>query len=96
MMSERTQRRGAPAGHIGSTKIEVFESKDRPRGMLVQTDEPLCSLHVVLATEADTNDWSHKDDGLPHTLEHAIFLGLSSTPGHPRQAGERRRRRHNA
>ena len=50
------------------------------RGLLVVTDEPLCSLHVVIATEADTNDWSHKDDGLPHTLEHAIFLGSAGYP----------------
>ena len=65
----------------GCIKIEVFESKQTGlRGMLVQTDEPLCSLHVVLATEADTNDWSHKDDGLPHTLEHAIFLGSELYP----------------
>ena len=65
----------------GCIKIEVFESKETGlRGMLVQTDEPLCSLHVVLATEADTNDWSHKDDGLPHTLEHAIFLGSELYP----------------
>ena len=50
------------------------------RGLLVVTDEPLCSLHVVIATEADTNDWSHKDDGLPHTLEHAIFMGSERYP----------------
>ena len=44
------------------------------RGMLMETAEPLCSLHVAIATESDTHDWTHKDDGLPHTLEHAIFL----------------------
>ena len=48
--------------------------------MLVQTDEVICGVQLVLATEADTNDWSHKDDGLPHTLEHLIFLGSALYP----------------
>ena len=48
--------------------------------MLIQTDEPICALQLVLATEADTNEWSHKDDGLPHTLEHLIFLGSDLFP----------------
>ena len=50
------------------------------RAILAETDEPLCSLHVAIATEADTNDWSHKDDGLPHTLEHAVFMGSELYP----------------
>ena len=50
------------------------------RAMLIQTDEPICSMQLVLATEADTNEWSHKDDGLPHTLEHLIFLGSDLFP----------------
>ena len=45
------------------------------RAILADTTNPLHSCTCVLATEADTNDWSHKHDGLPHTLEHAIFLG---------------------
>ena len=48
--------------------------------MLVQTDEVICALQLVLATEADTTDWCHKDDGLPHTLEHLIFLGSDLFP----------------
>ena len=50
------------------------------RFMLVKTDEPLCSLHIAIATEADTNEWSHKDDGLPHVLEHETFLGSELYP----------------
>jgi len=50
------------------------------RGLAVSTGEPLCSLHVIIATEAPTNSYSHKDDGLPHTLEHAIFLGSDLYP----------------
>jgi Zn-dependent M16 (insulinase) family peptidase len=76
------------AGWIASTPIDVtggrvlvFTSPATGlRALLIQTDESLCSLHVVIATEADTNDWSHKDDGLPHTLEHAIFMGSEYYP----------------
>ena len=50
------------------------------RAMLVQTDELICALQLVLATESDTKDWTHKDDGLPHTLEHLIFLGSELYP----------------
>ena len=50
------------------------------RVMLVQSETPLCDLYAVLSTEAVTNDWSHKDDGLPHTLEHLIFLGSEEHP----------------
>ena len=50
------------------------------RGLLIETGEPLCSLHCVIATESDTHDWTHKDDGLPHTLEHAVFMGSEKFP----------------
>lgn len=50
------------------------------RGLLVETGEPLCRLHAVIATESDTEDWTHKDDGLPHTLEHAVFMGSEQFP----------------
>ena len=50
------------------------------RALLAKTDEPLCSMHMAIATEADTNDWSHKDDGLPHVLEHETFLGSDLYP----------------
>ena len=57
-----------------------FSSATGMRALLAKTDEPLCSMHMALATEADTNDWSHKDDGLPHVLEHETFLGSELYP----------------
>ena len=84
------------------------------RGLVVTTDEPICSLHIVLSTESNgggsttaaattSNDggekgivvaqetssssaaaaaaaWHHPDDGLPHTLEHLVFLGSQTHP----------------
>ena len=92
------------------------------RGLVVTTDEPVCSLHIVLSTESNgggggggsttaaattttttSNDsggkgivvaqetssssaaaaaaaWHHPDDGLPHTLEHLVFLGSQTHP----------------
>ena len=60
------------------------------RGLVVKTDEPICSLHIVLATESNggggggdghsTAAWHHPDDGLPHTLEHLVFLGSQTHP----------------
>ncbi|KAL3770370.1 hypothetical protein ACHAWU_003590 [Discostella pseudostelligera] len=88
------------------------------RGLVVTTDEPICSLHIVLSTESNGgggpttseingsgNDvdhqtataaaattgestttavvggaWHHPDDGLPHTLEHLVFLGSQTHP----------------
>ena len=71
----------SPEYTVAGGRVRVYTSSVTGlRGLLVVTDEPLCSLHVVIATEADTNDWSHKDDGLPHTLEHAIFLGSELYP----------------
>ena len=55
--------------------------------MVVTTDEPICSLHILLSTEsnggATTHQaaaWHHPDDGLPHTLEHLVFLGSQTHP----------------
>ena len=50
------------------------------RGLVISTGEPLCTLHVIIATCATTNSYSHRHDGLPHTLEHAIFLGSDAYP----------------
>ena len=70
------------------------------RGLFVATDEPLCSLHILLATESDgvgrggggdgdggggggggaAAAWHHPDDGLPHCLEHLVFLGSEAHP----------------
>ncbi|XP_063960885.1 uncharacterized protein C05D11.1-like [Lytechinus pictus] len=41
---------------------------------LAQVEGPLVNGYFVLATEA------HDDDGLPHTLEHLIFLGSEEYP----------------
>jgi len=62
-------------------KATLYESPATGlRGMHIATGEPLTNVHIVIATEADTNGWSNKDDGLPHTLEHAIFLGSELYP----------------
>jgi hypothetical protein len=53
------------------------------RGLVVKTDEPICSLHIILATESGnptSSSWHHPDDGLPHCLEHLVFLGSLSYP----------------
>ncbi len=53
------------------------------RGLVVTTDEPICSLHIVLSTESNGGGgaaWHHPDDGLPHTLEHLVFLGSKTHP----------------
>mmetsp|Transcript_12678 Transcript_12678/g.26729 ORF Transcript_12678/g.26729 Transcript_12678/m.26729 type:complete len:1186 (+) Transcript_12678:92-3649(+) len=59
------------------------------RGLVVTTDEPICSLHILLATESNggsghststSHNWHHPDDGLPHTLEHLVFLGSQTHP----------------
>ena len=49
---------------------------------MVTTDEPICSLHIVLGTESNGgyHNWHHPDDGLPHTLEHLVFLGSQTHP----------------
>ena len=81
----RTMRRGSWAEatrcNIPGANLRYYVSDlHGVRAILADTDEPIAQLHIVLATEADTNDWSHKHDGLPHTLEHAIFLGSQQYP----------------
>ena len=61
--------------------VELFESdKTGMRVLKVDTEGPMVNLFGVIATEAVTNEWQHKDDGLPHTLEHLIFLGSEDFP----------------
>lgn len=73
--------RAFPPLTISGTTFRLFESDQTGlRGLLMETGEPLCSIHVAIATESDTHDWTHKDDGLPHTLEHAIFMGSELYP----------------
>lgn len=69
-----------PVDMFGNQATLYVSPETGLRGMLIATGEPLSNVHVVIATEANTNAWSHKDDGLPHTLEHAIFLGSELYP----------------
>ena len=77
---------------IGSSDAITFYHSPATslRGLCVKTDEPLCSLHIVLATESnggggngagdDGDTPPSGDDGLPHCLEHLVFLGSRSHP----------------
>ncbi len=75
----------------GWTELESFDRLSVPvrmfksdatglRVCLLACEGPLVSGYVVLATEATTNDYAHRDDGLPHTLEHLVFLGSELYP----------------
>ena len=80
-MTETSPFRKLPPLTATGITYRMYESPTTGlRGMLMETAEPLCSLHVAIATESDTHDWTHKDDGLPHTLEHAIFMGSELYP----------------
>ena len=55
-----------------NNKIPVTKYRSERTGLTVtvaQVDGPVVNGYFCLATEA------HDDDGLPHTLEHLIFLG---------------------
>ena len=57
-----------------NNKIPVVKYKSQKTGLTVtvaQVDGPVVNGYFCLATEEFTND------GLPHTLEHLIFLGRS-------------------
>jgi Zn-dependent M16 (insulinase) family peptidase len=59
---------------------DVYRS---PLGLTVcfaTVDGPIVNGYFTLATEAVTNDYAHCDDGLPHTLEHLVFLGSDDYP----------------
>lgn len=58
-------------------RIPVRKFKSNRTGLNVvfcEVEGPVCNGYFVLATEA------HDDDGLPHTLEHLIFLGSELYP----------------
>ncbi|XP_074663020.1 uncharacterized protein C05D11.1-like isoform X2 [Tubulanus polymorphus] len=58
-------------------KISVTKYRSKATGMticLANVGGPLVNGYFCLATEA------HDDDGLPHTLEHLIFLGSEDYP----------------
>ena len=54
--------------------------KTNARVRLMSAPGPMVNMYAVVATEAVTNEWSHGDDGLPHTLEHLVFLGSKDYP----------------
>ena len=58
-------------------KVPVTKYKSKRSGLtvtLAQVEGPVVNGYFCLATEA------HDDDGLPHTLEHLIFLGSKKYP----------------
>ncbi|GFS26814.1 mitochondrial presequence protease [Elysia marginata] len=58
-------------------KIPVSKYISKETGLIVciaQVDGPIVNGYLCLATEA------HDDDGLPHTLEHLVFLGSENYP----------------
>jgi len=60
-----------------NSKIPVAKYKSLRTGLTVtvaQVEGPVVNGYFCLATEA------HDDDGLPHTLEHLIFLGSEQFP----------------
>lgn len=66
-----------------SSAIQSYHSpRTSLRGLVVKTDEPICSLHIALSTESNGghHNWHHPHDGLPHTLEHLVFLGSRTHP----------------
>lgn len=56
--------------------FEFYRSKNTGLTVAVaqQQNTPLCHGFFSLSTEA------HDDDGLPHTLEHLIFMGSKKYP----------------
>ena len=69
-----------PAFTSLSVPVRLFVSPSGLRVCLLACEGPLVSGYAVLATEATTNEYAHRDDGLPHTLEHLIFLGSEKYP----------------
>jgi Zn-dependent M16 (insulinase) family peptidase len=61
--------------YLGKIPVEVYKS--RRTGLHVAFADvagPIVSSHLVLITETET------DDGLPHTLEHLVFMGSKTYP----------------
>uniref|UniRef100_A0A7S3AM44 Uncharacterized protein n=1 Tax=Haptolina ericina TaxID=156174 RepID=A0A7S3AM44_9EUKA len=73
-----TQRRLRVSLDTSAARISTYQTPAGVRAILVQTDEPLCSLHVAIATEADTNAWSHKHLPLVSWLTAAAAMGAAA------------------
>lgn len=63
--------------YLASGSVPVTKYRSKRTGLhivLARVEGPLVNGYFTLATEA------HDDDGLPHTLEHLIFLGSEEYP----------------
>jgi Zn-dependent M16 (insulinase) family peptidase len=59
----------------GKFPVVVYESeKTKLKVAVAQVDGPIVNGYITLATEA------RDDDGLPHTLEHLVFMGSEDYP----------------
>ena len=58
--------------YIGVSKY--VSSKSGMVAVIADVPGPIVDGYLVLATEA------HDDDGLPHTLEHLVFMGSEDYP----------------
>ena len=58
----------------GYVPIEVWRSPQGVRVVNVQVEGPLVNSYIVIPTECLS------DNGLPHTLEHLVFLGSEDFP----------------
>ncbi len=61
----------------GSTSLRVRKFQSRHSGLrvvLADAGGPVVDGYLCVATEA------HDDDGLPHTLEHLVFMGSQQMP----------------
>ncbi|XP_064646790.1 uncharacterized protein C05D11.1-like [Lineus longissimus] len=61
----------------GSNGIPVTKYRSKRSGLtlcIAEVDGPIVNGYFCLATEA------HDDDGLPHTLEHLVFMGSEDYP----------------
>jgi len=70
-----------PGAGSSGTRLRTLRSADTGlRVVLAEVEGPVVSGYMTLATEAVTNDYARADDGLPHTLEHLVFLGSEKYP----------------
>ncbi|KAH8070912.1 peptidase [Aureococcus anophagefferens] len=64
----------------GATMRSWVHARSGCRVRLASAAGPMANLYGCLATEAVDTDWALADDGLPHTLEHLVFLGSEDYP----------------
>ena len=66
-----------PTTPVCGVDIVTVRAPSGLRVMLLQSETPLCDLYAVLSTEAVTNAWSHKDDGV------CIFFSVPCCHSYP-------------